>query len=206
MGQKVSPVAFRLALKNSWPLVWQPSSSLYAKNLRVNIQILKYFKRLEKELFISHVRVESFAGSYFVTLYTSRPNLVVKKSGSGIEVISADLSKIANAKVSLNVRDVKAPDTNAKIIGVSIATQVEKRVSYVKAIKKAMQLAMKQGVLGIKICCSGRLSGAEIARSETYKEGSVPLHTLKAKIDYALTEAVTTYGVIGIKVWIYRNK
>jgi small subunit ribosomal protein S3 len=205
MGQKVSPVSFRVGVTKPWMFIWTPSFKNYGKNVETFLKVRNYFKKIEKEAFISDVKLENFANNHVVTIFTSRPNLVVKKSGLGIESMSKDLEKILGGKPSLNVKDVKFQDTNAKIIGINLATQVQKGASYLRAIKKIIANAMKGGLLGIKIQISGRLNGAEIARSETYKEGSMPLHTLQSKIDYAFCEAKTKYGMIGIKVWVYKK-
>ncbi|MFT4967078.1 MAG: small subunit ribosomal protein S3 [Candidatus Deianiraeaceae bacterium] len=201
MGQKVNPLSFRIQTTNNWSSKWF-SEKNYAINVQQDLEIQRFFLVLQKQYFIQKITIDRVINKTFVTVHTSKPGFFVKKALGGIENIVAKLQKIVGSKVSLNVVDVKSPMLSAQLVGISIATQIERRASHVRVAKKTLTDVMHYGAVGIKISCSGRLSGAEIARTETYKEGTVPLHTIRAKIDYALVEAHTTYGVIGIKVWI----
>jgi small subunit ribosomal protein S3 len=202
MGQKVNPIAFRIQTNNNWSSRWFSEKS-YALNVQQDIVIQNFFKELEKQYLINNVTIDRVVNKILITVHTSKPGFFVKKALGGIEKIVEKLQKIIpNKKVSLNVVDVKSPMLSAKLVAINIASQIERRASHVRVVKKALADVMHYGASGVKISCSGRLAGAEIARSETYKEGTVPLHTIRAKIDYALVEANTTYGVIGIKVWI----
>ena len=201
MGQKVNPIAFRIQVSNNWNSKWF-SEKNYAINVQQDIIIQDFFKTLEKPYLIHNVTIDRVVNRISITVHTSKPGFFVKKALGGIEKIVEKLQQITGKKVSLNVVDVKSPMLSAKLVAISIAAQIERRASHVRVVKKTLTEVMHYGAAGIKIMCSGRLAGAEIARSETYKEGTVPLHTIRAKIDYALIEAHTTYGVIGIKVWI----
>lgn len=201
MGQKVNPLSFRLQTKNNWSSKWF-SEKKYAVNVQQDLFIQRFFVTLEKQYFIKNVSIDRIINKIFITVHTSKPGFFVKKALGGIENVVKKLQEITGQQVSLNVVDVKSPMLSAKLVAISIATQIERRASYVRVVKKTLTDVMHFGAVGIKIMCSGRLAGAEIARSETYKEGTVPLHTIRAKVDYAIVEAHTTYGVIGIKVWI----
>jgi len=201
MGQKVNPIAFRIQVSNNWNSKWF-SEKNYAINVQQDLVIQDFFKTLEKPYLIQNITIDRVVNRIAITVHTSKPGFFVKKALGGIEKIVEKLQKITGKKVSLNVVDVKSPMLSAKLVAISIAAQIERRASHVRVVKKTLTDVMHYGATGIKIMCSGRLAGAEIARSETYKEGTVPLHTIRAKIDYALIEAHTTYGVIGIKVWI----
>jgi small subunit ribosomal protein S3 len=201
MGQKVNPLSFRIQTNNNWSSKWF-SEKNYAQNVQQDLTIQNFFHEIEKQYFIQNVSIDRVINKTFITVHTSKPGFFVKKAMGGIENVVAKLQQITGKKVSLNVVDVKAPMLSSKLVAISIANQIERRASYVRVVKKTLTDVMHFGAVGIKIMCSGRLAGAEIARSETYKEGTVPLHTIRAKVDYALVEAHTTYGVIGIKVWI----
>ncbi len=201
MGQKVNPIAFRIQVSNNWNSRWF-SEKNYAINVQQDLIIQDFFKTLEKPYLIQNITIDRVVNRISITVHTSKPGFFVKKALGGIEKIVEKLQQITGKKVSLNVVDVKSPMLSAKLIAIGIAAQIERRASHVRVVKKTLTDVMHYGAAGIKIMCSGRLAGAEIARSETYKEGTVPLHTIRAKIDYALIEAHTTYGVIGIKVWI----
>ena len=201
MGQKVNPIAFRIQVSNNWNSKWF-SEKNYAINVQQDLIIQDFFKTLEKPYLIQNITIDRVVNRISITVHTSKPGFFVKKALGGIEKIVEKLQQITGKKVSLNVVDVKSPMLSAKLVAISIAAQIERRASHVRVVKKTLTDVMHYGAAGIKIMCSGRLAGAEIARSETYKEGTVPLHTIRAKIDYALIEAHTTYGVIGIKVWI----
>lgn len=201
MGQKVNPIAFRLQATNNWNSKWF-SEKNYAINVQQDIAIQQFFAKIEKQFFIHSVSIDRVINKLFITVHTSKPGFFVKKALGGIDKVVDVLQKLTGKKVSLNVVDVKSPMTSAKLVALSIASQIERRASYIRVVKKTLTDVMHAGANGVKIMCSGRLSGAEIARTETYKDGTIPLHTIRIKVDYATAEAHTTYGVIGIKVWI----
>lgn len=201
MGQKVNPIAFRIQKTNNWNSKWF-SQKNYAKNVQQDIAIQQFFAKIEKLYFIQSISIDRVINKISITVHTNKPGFFVKKALGGIDKVVERLQEITGQKVALNVVDVKSPMTSAKLVALNIAAQIERRASYVRVVKKTLTDVIHAGANGVKIICSGRLSGAEIARSETYKDGTIPLHTIRAKIDYATAEAHTTYGVIGIKVWI----
>ena len=206
MGQKTNPIGFRLPVSKNWSSSWYADMNKYGDNLRQDLIVRKYFNKVKKALMISRVKIERSPKKLIVTVFSSRPSLIIKKAGQGITEIANDLKKLVpETDISLDIKEIKNADTDADSIANSIALQIEKRMPYLRAMKKAMELAVKNGVGGIKITCSGRLSGADIARHETISSGSVSLQTIRAKISYATSIAETTYGVIGIKVWILRK-
>jgi small subunit ribosomal protein S3 len=205
MGQKVNPIGLRIGINKTWDSRWYAEGAEYIRNLKEDFTIRKYIKDNIKNASISSVLIERAAQKVTVTIQTARPGVIIGKRGADIERIKAKLQSIATGEVSLNIVEVKKPETNAALIAQNIAQQIEKRVSHKRAMKKAMQSALRLGAKGIRINCAGRLGGAEIARMEWYREGQVPLHTLRADVDYALAEANTAYGVIGIKVWVYKE-
>jgi len=204
MGHKVNPVGFRLLLNKGWNSVWFDSKN-YAKNLLRDINIRNFVKKTYAKSGISKVIIERTAGRVTVVIKTAKPGVLIGKKGADIEKIKKSIEDMGEKDVSIKVVEVDKPNTDAEIVAQTIAKQIEGRASYRRATKKAIQSAMRYGIKGIKVRCAGRLGGAEIARSEVYKEGSVPLHTLKADVDYAAINAHTVYGVIGIKVWIYKK-
>ena len=204
MGQKVNPVGFRILNKKSWESVWFDKKS-YAKKLVNDIQIRKFIKTKYAHCGIASVIIERPSDKINLIIKTSKPGVLIGKKGSDIEKINQAVEKIAGVKVDVKIVEVDKPDMNAALIAQSIAKQLESRAAFKKVMKKSMQTALKNGALGIKIACAGRLGGAEIARTEWYKEGSVPLHTLRCDIDYAIANAYTTYGVIGVKVWVHKG-
>ena len=204
MGQKVNPVGFRILNKKSWESVWF-DKKLYAKKLVNDVQIRKFIKTKYAHCGIASVVIERPSDKIHLIIKTSKPGVLIGKKGSDIEKINQAVEKIAGVKVDVKIVEVDKPDTNAALIAQSIAKQLESRAAFKKVMKKSMQSAMKFGALGIKIACAGRLGGAEIARTEWYKEGTVPLHTLRCDIDYATANAYTTYGVIGVKVWVHKG-
>ncbi len=206
MGQKVNPVGFRLGINRGWDSIWFAKKDQFGNNLIEDFNIRNYIKKNVVNSGISKVMIERTTKKCFVTIYTSRPGFVIGKKGSDIEKIKKKLSKFSNNEVILNIKEVKKPELNSYLVAENIAQQLVKRIAYRRAMKRAMQSALRLGAKGIKVCVSGRLGGNEIARSEWLREGSVPLHTLRADVDYADTEALTTYGMIGIKVWIYKGK
>lgn len=207
MGQKVNPVGFRTGpnLNRGWDSVFY-SEKNYADLLIEDLRIKKLVQKECAASQVSKVIIERPSNkSVIVNIHTKRPGVIIGKSGSLIEKLKKQIMQIANKEVFININEVKRPDTDAKLVGQNVTMQLEKRVSFRRAMKRAIQSAMKAGAKGIKISCSGRLGGAEIARTEWYREGRVPLHTLRADIDYATAEANTTYGVIGVKVWVYKG-
>ena len=205
MGQKVIPIGLRVGINRTWDSCWYAEGDAYAEHLHQDLKIRKYINDTLRFQGISKVVVERSANKVRVLVHTSRPGVIIGKKGADIEKIKNKLSSIAKADVSLNIIEVRKPEADSKIVAEAVAQQLEKRVSFRRAMKRAMQSAMRLGAKGIRINCSGRLGGAEIARMEWYREGRVPLHTLRADIDYGTAEANTTYGVIGIKVWIYKG-
>lgn len=205
MGQKVHPFGFRLGYIKTWQSNWYVKSG-YADTLHEDLAIRKYIDRELKNASIAKTEITRTSDQVKVTVYTAKPGVAIGKKGVGIDKIRIDLKKIVRGNVFFNIAEVKRPDADAKVIADSIAAQLEKRVAFRRAMKKVMQAAFRAGVKGIKVKCSGRLGGAEMARTEGYAERKIPLHTLRANIDYETAEAHTTYGVIGVKVWIYRGE
>ena len=206
MGQKVNPVGFRVAVNHDWDSVWYNDKD-YTKNLLQDLKIQDYITKKYVSYAISKVIIERTGNITTVFIKTSKPGVIIGKKGSDIEKIKKEVEKLGEKEVSIKILEVDKPDLDARLVGQSIARQLENRAPFKRVVKKAIQNAMKFGALGIKVSVAGRLGGVEMARTETYKEGSIPLHTLKANIDYAHVEANTIYGIIGVKVWIYkRNK
>lgn len=204
MGQKIDPRGFRLAVTRDWSSRWFANNQTFASNLAEDIKIREYLlKNFGRRAAIGRVLIERPAKSVKVTMFTARPGVIIGKKGEGIEQIKLSLQKMTEQPLHLNVEEIRKPELDAQIVADQVAQQIEKRVAFRRAMKRSMQLALKLGVQGIKIETSGRLNGIEIARSEWYREGRVPLHTLRANVKYATSEALTTYGIIGIKVWIY---
>ena len=205
MGQKVNPNGIRLGINRTWSSRWF-SNYDYAKFLHQDLEIKKYVEKKLKNASISKVNIERAAKKLRITIYSSRPGIIIGKKGADIESLKNKLAKLSNLEVFLDIKEVRKPEVEAKLVAENIATQLEKRISFRRAMKKAVQSSMRLGAKGVKIVCSGRLGGAEIARTEKYHEGSVPLHTLRSDIDYATAEAETTYGICGIKVWINKGE
>ena len=206
MGQKVNPIGLRLGINRNWTSRWFPNSKVTPANIIEDYKIRKFLK---KELYyagVSEIVIERAASKVRVTVVAARPGLIIGKKGADIENKREALKKEIGKEVSINIKEVKRPQANAQLAAENVATQLEKRVAFRRAMKKVMQSAMKSGARGVKIKVSGRLAGAEIARTEWYMEGRVPLHTLRAKIDYGFAEAYTTYGIIGVKVWIFKGE
>ena len=206
MGQKIHPTGFRLAVTRDWGSRWFANSKDYAGMLHEDLKVRDYLKKRLAHASVGRVVIERPAKNARVTLYSARPGVVIGKKGEDIEALKRDLQKIVGVPVHVNIEEVRKPELDAKLIADSIAQQLEKRIMFRRAMKRAMQNAMRLGAQGIKVMSAGRLNGAEIARSEWYREGRVPLHTLRADIDYAVSEALTTYGIIGIKVWVYKGE
>ncbi|MES2026430.1 MAG: 30S ribosomal protein S3 [Pseudomonadota bacterium] len=205
MGQKIHPTGFRLAVSRNWASRWYAGNSNFATMLNEDLKVRAYLKTKLKNASVGRVVIERPAKNARITIYSSRPGVVIGKKGEDIEVLKSALTKMMGVPVHVNIEEIRKPETDAQLIADSIAQQLEKRIMFRRAMKRAMQNAMRLGAQGIKIMSSGRLNGIEIARKEWYREGRVPLHTLRADIDYGFGEAETTYGIIGIKVWVYKG-
>ena len=206
MGQKIHPTGFRLPVTRDWSSRWYANNRDFAGMLAEDIKVREYLKSKLKNAAVSRVLIERPAKSARITIYSARPGVVIGKKGEDIEKLKKDLADQLGVPVAVNIEEVRKPEVNAQLIADNITQQLEKRIMFRRAMKRAMQNAMRLGAQGIKIMSAGRLNGIEIARTEWYREGRVPLHTLRADIDYALAEAMTPYGIIGIKVWIYKGE
>ncbi|MBN2689985.1 MAG: 30S ribosomal protein S3 [Gammaproteobacteria bacterium] len=206
MGQKVNPVGIRLGIVRNEDSVWYASGREYADYLYEDLKVREFIQKKLASAAISRVKIERPAKNAKITIYAARPGVIIGKKGADIEQVRRDVSKMMQVPVHINIEEVRKPDLDAKIVAENIAQQLERRVVFRRAMKRAVQNVMRAGALGVKICVSGRLGGAEIARSESYREGRVPLHTFRADIDYSVAEANTTYGIIGVKVWIFRDQ
>ena len=206
MGQKVNPIGFRLGINRGWDSVWFARKGDYGKYLIEDYKIREYIKKNIQNSGVSEIIIERSGKKCSVFIHTSRPGFVIGKKGSDIEKIKGKISKITDSEVSVNIKEIKKPELNAYLVAENISQQLVKRIAYRRAMKRAMQSAMRLGAKGIKVTLSGRLAGNEIARSEWLREGSIPLHTLRANLDYAESEALTTYGIIGVKVCIYKGE
>ena len=206
MGQKVNPISFRVGMNRTWDSRWFASGKDYLKKFHEDVQIKKYLVAKLKEASVSKVIVERSANKVRVTIHTAKPGVIIGKKGADIEDIKKQINKFTKDEVALNIVEIRRPEVDAAIIAQGIAQQLERRISYKKAMKRAIQSATKMGAEGVRINVSGRLNGSEIARMEWYREGRVPLHTLRADIDYARAIAQTTYGVLGVKVWVYKGE
>ena len=204
MGQKVHPTGFRLAITKSWVSRWYAEND-FGKFLQEDLKIRKYLKKKLYQAGISKIEIERATNKIRINIFTSRPGMVIGRKGSEIDQLKKELQGLTDKEVHINIHEVKRPDLDAQLVAENIALQLIRRVAFRRAIKKSVTTALKFGALGIKVCCSGRLGGAEIARTEWYREGRVPLHTLRAQIDYGFAEALTTYGLIGVKVWINKE-
>jgi|TARA_E500000075_G_scaffold86045_1_gene77671 small subunit ribosomal protein S3 len=205
MGQKVNPYGIRLGINKTWSSRWF-SKNEYTMLLHQDLKIKSYVEKKLKNASISKINIERAAKKLRLSIYSSRPGIIIGKKGADIETLKKDLSEMSNLEVFLDIKEVRKPEVEAKLVAENIASQLEKRISFRRAMKKAVQSAMRLGAKGVKVVCSGRLGGAEIARTEKYHEGSVPLHTLRGDIDYSTAEAETTYGICGIKVWINKGE
>ncbi|HQW20157.1 MAG TPA: 30S ribosomal protein S3 [Rhodocyclaceae bacterium] len=206
MGQKIHPTGFRLAVTRNWTSRWFANSKNFPTMLNEDIKVREYLKKKLAHASVGRVVIERPAKNARITVYSARPGVVIGKKGEDIEHLKADLQKILGGQVHVNIEEIRKPEIDAQLIADSIAQQLEKRIMFRRAMKRAMQNAMRLGAQGIKIMSSGRLNGAEIARREWYREGRVPLHTLRADIDYGTSEAKTTYGIIGVKVWVFKGE
>ena len=205
MGQKTHPTGLRLGVNKTWSSIWYDERN-FAKKLHEDIIIREYIHNKVTDASISTINIERTAKSITVTIFTSRPGIVIGKGGSEVEKLKKNLTKLIGDEISVNVSEIKRPALSAELVGQNIAQQLEKKINYRRSVKKAIQSTMSMGAEGIKIRVAGRLNGIDIARAETFKEGRIPLHTLRSDIDYAHVEALTTYGIIGVKVWIFKGE
>ena len=205
MGQKVHPFGFRLGIYEDWKARWFAKGS-YGSELMEDLKIRRFLVAKLKRADIADLVVEKAVYDVRIIIFSSRPGVIIGKRGQGIEALKAELGKLVNKNIDISVKEVRVPELSARLVAQSIAEQLERRANYKRLMKRSGYSAMKGGAKGIKICCAGRLSGAEIARSEWLRLGSVPLHTLRCNVDYALAEAKTTYGIIGVKVWICKGE
>ncbi|HKJ70481.1 MAG TPA: 30S ribosomal protein S3 [Gammaproteobacteria bacterium] len=206
MGQKVHPVGMRLGIVRDWESRWLAERGEYAGQLAEDIRIRNYIEKRLKHAAVSKVVIERPARNARISIYTARPGMVIGKKGEDIEKLRREVQKLSSEQIHINIEEIRKPETDARLVAENVAQQLERRVSFRRAMKRAVGNAMRLGAQGIKISAGGRLGGAEIARTEWYREGRVPLHTLRADIDYGLAEAKTTYGVIGVKVWIFKGE
>lgn len=206
MGQKVNPTGIRLGVVKDHTSVWYANRSAYANNLLQDLKVRKYLEEKLKQASVGRIDIERPAQNARITIHTARPGIVIGKKGEDVEKLRTAVSQMMGVPVHINIEEIRKPELDAKLVAQSVASQLERRVMFRRAMKRAVQNAMRLGAKGIKIQVGGRLGGAEIARSEWYREGRVPLHTLRADIDYATYEAHTTYGVIGVKVWIFKGE
>lgn len=205
MGQKVNPIGLRLGINRTWDSRWYAGKD-YAAKLLQDIKLREFVMDKLKQAGVARVIIERAASKTNVTIHTARPGVIIGKKGSDIEKLRKDLSKFTGGEVTLNIVEIRKPELDAQLVADGIAQQLERRVSFRRAMKRAVQSALRLGAGGIRVTCSGRLAGAEIARTEWYREGRVPLHTLRADVDYATSRALTTYGIIGVKVWIFKGE
>ena len=206
MGQKANPISLRLGINRGWDSVWFAKKREFGKFLIEDFKIREYIRKNVVNSGVSQIMIERTSKKCIVTIYTSRPCFVIGKKGSDVDKIKTNLSKISSTEVSLNIKEIKKPELNSYLVGENISQQLVKRINFRKAMKRAVQSALRLGAKGIRVSVSGRLGGNEIARTEWTREGSVPLHTFRADVDYAETQALTTYGIIGVKVWIYKGE
>lgn len=205
MGQKTHPLGFRLGVIRTWSSKWYEEKN-YAKWLHEDLMLKRYIKKKLHHAGVSHVEVERAANKAKVKIHTARPGIVIGKRGAGVEALKKEVQKLTENDVFLDIQEVRKAEVNAQLVAENIATQLERRIAFRRAMKKAVQTSMKFGAKGIKVHCAGRLGGGEMSRTEWYRDGRVPLHTLRADIDYGFAEAKTTYGIIGIKCWIYKGE
>jgi small subunit ribosomal protein S3 len=205
MGQKIHPTGFRLVVSRNWSSRWYASNRDFAGRLAEDLKVREYLKKRLKGASVSRVLIERPAKNARITIYSARPGVVIGRKGEDIEKLKKDLAALLGVSVAVNIEEIRKPEVDAQLIAEVITMQLEKRIMFRRAMKRSMQNAMRLGAQGIKIMSAGRLNGIEIARTEWYREGRVPLHTLRADIDYGFSEAKTTYGVIGVKVWVYKG-
>ena len=207
MGQKVNPVGFRLGIASDWNSKWFATKDAYAENLQADLRVREFLKKKLAQASVSRIEIKRPAKKCHITIHTARPGVVIGKKGEDIEALRAQLIKMMpGIEVDVAIEEIRKPELDAYLVAEGIAQQLERRIMFRRAMKRAVTNAMRLGAQGIKIMCAGRLNGAEIARTEWYREGRVPLHTLRADIDYGMAEAHTTYGVVGVKVWIFKGE
>ena len=209
MGQKVHPTGFRLGIATDWTSKWYAEGSEYAEFLNSDLEIREYLKKKLSQASVSRIQIDRPAKSAFVVIHTARPGIVIGKKGEDVEALRQEIAKRMDLNINnvkINIEEIRKPEIDAQLVSESVAQQLERRIMFRRAMKRAVSNAMRLGALGVKINVSGRLNGAEIARAEWYREGRVPLHTLRADIDYGFAEAETTYGIIGIKTWIFKGE
>jgi small subunit ribosomal protein S3 len=205
MGRKVHPIGYRLAVTKGWESRWFADGKEYRENLQQDFKIRLSVKKIAEKAGVSRIEVERFPGKVRVIVFTAKPGILIGRKGESVKRIRQDLEALTGKKIDLEIKEIKNPDTDALLVAENLAGQIERRVSYRRAMKRALQQAMRQGAQGIKVEVQGRLSGAEMARSVSLREGRVPLQTLRANIEFARAEALTTYGRIGVKVWVYKG-
>ncbi len=205
MGQKVNPIGMRLGINRTWDSRWYADAD-YARLLHEDLRLRRHLKQRLSQAGVSKIVIERPAKKARITIHTARPGVVIGKKGADIERLRADLAKMTESEVHLNIVEIRKPEIDAQLVAENIAQQLERRIGFRRAMKRAVQSAMRLGARGIRINCAGRLGGAEIARAEWYREGRVPLHTLRADVDYGSTTAVTTYGTCGVKVWVFKGE
>ena len=206
MGQKVNPIGIRLCIVKKWNSNWYATNKNYARLLNQDINLRKELKKKLMSAAVSRIQIDRPANNAIITIHTARPGVLIGKKGGGIDALRSEIAKKLGVPVHLNIEEIRKPELDSTLVAESIAQQLEQRVMFRRAMKRAVTSALKSGAKGIKITVSGRLGGAEIARSETYREGRVPLHTFRADIDYGTAESKTTYGIIGVKVWIFKGE
>jgi small subunit ribosomal protein S3 len=206
MGQKVHPIGIRLGISKDWNSTWYAEKGLYAEQLESDLEVREYLRKRLKQAAVSRIQIERPAKSARITIHTARPGIVIGKKGEDIERLRRDVSELMGVPTHITVAEIRKPELDAQLVAEGIAQQLERRIMFRRAMKRAVGNSMRLGALGIKVQVSGRLNGADIARTEWYREGQVPLHTLRADIDYGFVEAETTYGVLGVKVWIYKGE
>ncbi len=206
MGQKVHPTGFRLGIVKDWSSKWYVDSKKYADYLNMDLAVREFLRKKLRQASVSRIQIERPANNARIIIHTARPGIVIGKKGEDIESLRKQVSRLMGVPVQISVEEIRKPELDAYLVAESVAGQLERRIMFRRAMKRAVTNAMRLGAQGIKIHVAGRLNGAEIARSEWYREGRVPLHTLRADIDYGLAEAKTTYGVIGVKVWIFKGE
>ena len=206
MGQKVHPTGIRLGIAKDWNATWYADKGEYAENLKSDLEVREYLMNRLSQAAVSRIQIERPAKSARITIHTARPGIVIGKKGEDIEKLRRDVTRLMGVPTHITVAEIRKPELDAKLVAEGIAQQLERRIMFRRAMKRAVGNAMRLGALGIKVSVAGRLNGADIARSEWYREGQVPLHTLRADVDYGTYEAKTTYGVLGVKVWIYKGE
>jgi len=206
MGQKVNPTGMRLGITEEWKSMWFTSSRHYADYLNADLKVRSFLAKKLKNASVSRIQIDRPARNAKIVIHAARPGAIIGKKGGDVDTLRQEVSRIMNVPVHITIEEIRKPELDAKLVAEMVAQQLEKRIMFRRAMKKAVQSTLRNGALGVKICLAGRLAGAEIARTEWYREGRVPLHTFRANIDYGTAIAETTYGIIGVKVWIYKGE